>query len=53
MGKAQKSGEPEISLLRQAKEVLAVEQYWHPTGRSAPRKPPKDYKYVEELADIR
>jgi polyphosphate kinase len=52
MARTQKSGEPKISVLRQAKEVAAVEQYWHLTGRSAPHKPPKDYTYVEELAHL-
>lgn len=52
MAKNQRSGEPLTSVSRETKEVAAVEQYWHLTDRSAPRKPPKDYKYVEELAHL-
>jgi len=52
MAKHHKSGEPEISVLRDSKETAAVEQYWHLTGRSQPHKPPKNYKYVEELAHL-
>jgi len=48
--KNQGSGEPLASVLRDAKEVSAVEQYWHLAYRSAPRRPPKDYNYIEELA---
>ena len=45
-------GEPEESVRRYGKEVAAVEQYWHLAKRPKPRKPPKDYKYVEELAHL-
>ena len=38
--------------MRDAKEVTAVEQYWHAAGRPKPRKPPKDYKYIDELAHL-
>src|ERR1700722_21006767 len=38
------------SVRRDAKETAAVEQYWHAAGRPKPHKPPKDYKYVDELA---
>src|ERR1700720_2988483 len=44
--------EPEASVLRHDREVAAVEQYWHLAERPRPRKPPKDYKYVEELAHL-
>jgi polyphosphate kinase 2 len=37
---------------RHGKEVAAVEQYWHLAKRPKPRKPPKNYKYVEELAHL-
>jgi polyphosphate kinase 2 len=52
MVKNRKSGEPEESVLRYAKEVTAVEQYWHTAGRPKLRKPPKNYTYVEELAHL-
>ena len=45
-------GEPEALVRRQAREVAAVEQYWHLGERPKPRKPPKDYNYVEELAHL-
>jgi polyphosphate kinase 2 (PPK2 family) len=43
-------GVPEASVLRYDREVAAVEQYWQLAGRPKPRKPPKNYKYIEELA---
>ena len=45
-------GEPEASVLRYDREVAAVEQYWQLAGRPKPHKPPKDYKYIEELAHL-
>jgi polyphosphate kinase 2 len=45
-------GEPEELVRRYGKEVAAVEQYWHLAKRPKPRKPPKNYKYVEELAHL-
>ena len=39
-------------VLSDAKELAKIEQYWHLAGRSKPRKPPKKYKYVEELAHL-
>ena len=42
--------EPEASVLRYNREVAAVEQYWQLAGRPKPRKPPKNYKYIGELA---
>ena len=44
--------EPEELLRRYGKEVAAVEQYWHLAKRPKPRTPPKNYKYVEELAHL-
>jgi polyphosphate kinase len=44
--------EAEAAVLRRSREVAAVEQYWHSAERPKPRKPPKDYKYVEELAHL-
>lgn len=35
-----------------AKEDIAVEQYWHLAGRAGSRKPPKNYKYIEEIAHL-
>jgi polyphosphate kinase 2 len=43
---------PGGELIRNAKEISKVEQYWHLAGRPAPRIPPKDYHYVEELAHL-
>jgi len=50
MGKREKSSEPYETVLAEAKEVAAVQQYWPMTGESKLRKPPEDYKYVDELA---
>ena len=52
MAKGQKSGEPVKSVLRDVEEVAAVEQYWHLADRSKLHNPPKDYKYIEELARL-
>src|SRR5260370_23412459 len=35
-----------------AKETAKVEQYWIVGDRSEPRKPPKNYNYVEELIHL-
>ena len=35
-----------------AREIAREEQYWILADRSEPRKPPKDYNYVEELAHL-
>jgi polyphosphate kinase len=50
--KKHKGGEPERSVLRDVKEAAAVQQHWHLTDRPKARKPPEDYKYVEELAHL-
>jgi polyphosphate kinase len=42
----------EAAVLRYDREVAAVEQYWHLAERPKPRKPPKNYKYIEELAHL-
>ncbi len=39
-------------VLADVKEAAKIEQYWHLAGRAKPRKPPKDYKYVKELAHL-
>ena len=35
-----------------ARETTKVEQYWIVGDRSEPRKPPKNYNYVEELIHL-
>ncbi len=52
MSKKNKSGEPELSVRRDVKEAATIEQYWHSGDASKARKPPKDYKYVDELAHL-
>jgi polyphosphate kinase 2 len=44
----EKTGE----VVADAKESIAVEQYWHSAGRAKLRKPPKNYKYIEEIAHL-
>jgi polyphosphate kinase len=39
-------------VLRNARETAQIEEYWHLAGRAMPRRPPKNYKYVEELAHL-
>jgi polyphosphate kinase 2 len=39
-------------VLADAKERASIEQYWQLTGRPQHRTPPKNYKYVEELAHL-
>ena len=50
MAKKQKSAEPKELVLRDVKEVAAVEQYWQTGGMPNLRKPRKKFKYVDELA---
>lgn len=54
MKKKTKNVAPEISgeVAADAKEDVAVEQYWHLAGRATPRKPPNNYKYIEEIAHL-
>jgi polyphosphate kinase 2 len=54
MKKKTKSKSPEASgeIIKDAKEDVAVEQYWHLAERPKPRKPPKNYKYIEEIAHL-
>src|ERR1700746_3272195 len=52
MTKTRKSVEPEESVLRDVREVAAVEHYRHSGDRPKPRKPPANYSYVEELAHL-
>ena len=35
-----------------ARETAKLEQYWIVGNRSEPRKPPKNYNYVEELIKL-
>ena len=52
MTRNRKSVTADKSVRRNVKETAAVEQYWHAAGRPKSRKPPKDYKYVDELAHL-
>jgi len=52
MAKDHKSAAAEISVLRDAKEISAVEQYWHAAEKPKSRKPPQNYQYVDELAHL-
>ena len=52
MDKTRKLAEPEESVLRDAREAIALEHYRHLADRPKPRKPPKDYKYLDELAHL-
>jgi len=54
MKKRVKAESPDLSgeVATDAKEDVAVEQYWHLAGRAKPRKPPKNYKYIEEIAHL-
>jgi polyphosphate kinase 2 len=47
--KHQRSGSEVLEL---AKETANVEQYWILADRSKPRKPPKNYDYVEEITRL-
>ena len=52
MSKKHKAGGPELSVLRDVKEAAAVQQHWDLAERPKAHKPPKEYKYVEELAHL-
>lgn len=39
-------------IIKDAKEATAIESYWHAAGRAKLRKPPKNYKYIEEIAHL-
>ena len=47
-----KRAKAENEVLADAREQAQIEQYWHRAGRTKPRKPPANYKYVEELAHL-
>jgi polyphosphate kinase len=52
MSKKHKRDGANGELLQNAKEAAKVEQYWHVAARSKPHKPPKKYKYTEELVHL-
>ena len=52
MVKTRKSADPEESVLRDTREVTAIEHYRHSADRPKPRNPPENYRYVEELAHL-
>src|ERR1700749_200161 len=52
MANKHKSAKSGGELIRNAQEILKVEQYWHIAQRPKQHKPPKDYKYVEKLAHL-
>jgi len=52
MSKKHKNATPVVSVLRNVTETEAIQQYWHLAERPKARKPPADYKYVEELAHL-
>jgi polyphosphate kinase 2 len=47
-----KRAKAENEVLADARELARIEQYWHRAGRIKPRKPPANYRYVEELAHL-
>ena len=52
MAKKQQAQNSGGEVLRNARETAQIEQYWHLLGRAKPRRPPKHYQYVEELAHL-
>jgi polyphosphate kinase 2 len=54
MGKREKnrSVEPERSVRQSAREVVKLEQYWHTGKLATPRRPSKNYAYIDELAHL-
>ena len=52
MGKTKRAKSNGDEVLADAKEAAAIEKQWKLAGRPEPRKPPKDYKYVQELAHL-
>ena len=52
MAKKDNASEPKKSVSDDVKETAAIEQYWHLADRPKPRKPPRDYKYIEELTHL-
>jgi len=52
MVKTSKLADPMVSVLRDTKEITALEQYKYSADRPKPRKPPENYSYIEELAHL-
>ena len=52
MGKGYRVDKAGREVRRNARETAQIEQYWHVLGKAKPRKPPKNYDYVEELAHL-
>jgi polyphosphate kinase len=52
MAKKKKHAKVNSEVLANAKETAKIEQYWHHAGRAKPHKPKKNYKYIEELANL-
>jgi len=52
MAKKKKHAKTNGEVLANAEESAAIEQYWHHAGRAKPLKPKKNYKYIEELANL-
>jgi len=52
MGKKKLLKDSGGEVLADAKEIATIEQYWHLARRPKPHKPPKNYKYVKELARL-
>ncbi|MDO9011023.1 MAG: polyphosphate kinase 2 [Gallionella sp.] len=50
--KAAASADTTGEVVTDAEETNAVEQYWHSAGQTKQRKPPKNYKYIEEIAHL-
>jgi polyphosphate kinase 2 (PPK2 family) len=50
MAKKTKSETPRGEVLERADETAKTEQYWILADKSEPHVPPKDFRYVEELA---
>jgi polyphosphate kinase 2 len=50
---AKKDKKPPVNeLVDDAREEVAIEQYWQLAGRPKLKKPPKDYDYIQELARL-
>jgi polyphosphate kinase 2 (PPK2 family) len=52
MAKKRKSETPGGEVRERAAETANTEQYWILANKSEPHVPPKDFKYVEELAHL-
>ncbi|HMK67293.1 MAG TPA: hypothetical protein VK433_02000, partial [Stellaceae bacterium] len=52
MKKPKRQHEGKAAVLREAKEGYSLEHAWRITGQPKVLLPPKDYKYVQELANL-